>query len=97
MRKELVGTVTEEEKSQIMRLHERQLALKELIFTLKDPEITENKKDELYERVVNDLGRTRNLFDKWWADCSSKYKWKNDEMGGWNIDFKTNEIYLVVE
>lgn len=59
--KKIVGTVTNEEKNEILRLFERRNGLNELALIL----TAEN--DALYEKLVNDLGETGTKFQNWWA------------------------------
>ncbi len=34
-------------------------------------------------------------FQYWWTQMSQKYQWKSSENGHWEINFDTNEIYLI--
>ncbi len=95
MNKEKVGFVTEEEKEEIRVLHERKLALNELIPSLGTGLLSDDKRNEIYEKVLQDMGKTNSLFQAWWNSKSVKYNWKSMENGNWSIDFDTNEIFLV--
>ena len=93
-----IGIVTTEEKEAILILYERRLALQELAITLNNPEFEENSKNELYERIVVDLGKTKVDFERWWEEKSEKYQWKlieDYQEYQWTIDFRTCEISLV--
>lgn len=90
MNKKVVGHVTEEEKSQIQALFERRNGLNELAKILSPDNV------ELYERLVKDLGETTTKFQQWWDDMSTKYQWEGVENGNWEINFKTNEISLII-
>ena len=83
-----VGKVSEEERNQILSLFERKNGLQELAKIL----TTDNQ--ELYEKVVIDLGATNMKFQKWWSDMAQKYRWESAEGGNWEIDFDTCDIYL---
>jgi len=87
--KKLVGQVTEEEKREIQQLFERQNGLNELA------KILTAGNDELYEKLVKDMGKTKQNFQAWWDKMSTQYQWESHENGNWKIDFNTNEIYLV--
>lgn len=89
--KKLVGTVTEEEKNEIQTLFERRNGLNELtkILTVAD--------EVLYEKLVKDMGETGMKFQNWWDRMSNQYQWESVVDGNWEIDFSTNEIYLVYE
>lgn len=89
MDKSLQGKVTEEEKAEIQALFERKNGLTELA------KILPSNNDEMYERVVKDLGATTTAYQSWWDKMSSKYQWKKIETGHWEIDFYTNEVFLV--
>ncbi|MCQ2289300.1 MAG: CXXX repeat peptide modification system protein [Muribaculaceae bacterium] len=89
MKKKLVGQVTVEEKNEIQALFERRNGLNELAMIL-TPE-----KEELYEKLVKDMGETGTKFQQWWNDMAQKYQWESAEGGNWEINFETCEIFLV--
>ncbi len=89
MTKKLVGQVTPEEKDEIQRLFERRNGLNELAMIL-----TPDKED-LYEKLVKDMGETGVRFQQWWNTTSQKYNWEMTENGNWEINFETCEIFLV--
>lgn len=89
MTKKLVGQVTPEEKEEIQRLFERRNGLNELAMIL-TPD-----KEELYEKLVKDMGETGVRFRQWWNTTSQKYNWEMTENGNWEINFETCEIFLV--
>lgn len=91
MSKTKVGQVTEEEKKCIQTLFERRNGLNELA------KIISAENDNLYERFVKDLGETSAKFQQWWDDMYAKYEWKSSDGGNWEIDFQTNEIFLVTK
>lgn len=94
MIRENVGFVTEEEKRTVEKLYERKLALGELMQTINTPSLSNEHKNEIYEKVLADMGKTAAEFNSWWNNMASKYKWKSSEECQWHIDFKTNEIYF---
>lgn len=89
--RKLVGQVTEEEKKEIQSLFERRNGLNELakIVTAAD--------EELYEKLVKDLGETGTRFQQWWDSMAQKYRWESAENGNWEINFESNEIFLVIQ
>ena len=89
MTKKLVGQVTPEEKDEIQRLFERRNGLNELAIIL-TPD-----KEELYEKLVKDMGENNVRFQQWWNTASQKYNWEMTENGNWEINFETCEIFLV--
>ena len=86
--KKLVGKVTVEEKDEILSLYERRNSLTELAGSL----TVDN--EELYEKMVKDLGETGTKFQNWWDRMAEKYQWEGVEGGNWEIDFTTCEIVL---
>lgn len=70
MRKK-VGQVSESEKLQIQQLFERRNGLAELA------KIVTADNDELYNKLVKDMGETSSKFQQWWDDTSSKYNWES--------------------
>lgn len=88
MKKE-VGSVTEKERDEIQTLFERRNGLNELA------QILTPDNDELYERLIKDMGETSTKFQNWWNAMSDKYQWESVENGNWEIDFESCKIYLV--
>ena len=90
MTKKLVGKVTPEERAEIQALFERRNGPNELA------KILTADNNELYEKLVKDMGETGTKFQNWWDRMAEKYKWESAENGNWEINFDTCEIYLVV-
>lgn len=88
MKKE-VGRVTEEERDEIQSLFERRNGLNELA------QILTADNEDLYNRIVKDLGETSSKFQNWWNRMEAKYNWESAENGNWEIDFNDCTIYLV--
>lgn len=88
MRKE-VGYVSVDEKNEIQALFERRNGLNELAGIL----TADN--EELYNRLVKDMGETSSKFQNWWDSMSRKYQWESAPDGSWEIDFNECKIYLV--
>lgn len=89
--KKSVGSVTPEEKNEILSLFERRNGLTELAKVL----TADNA--ELYEKLVKDMGETGTKFQNWWDRMATKYQWESAENGHWEINFETCEIFLVTE
>lgn len=89
MKKKEVGRVTEQERDEIQKLFERRNGLNELANIL----TADNQ--ELYNRMVSDLGETSTKFQNWWNNMAEKYRWESAENGNWEIDFNDCTIYLV--
>lgn len=87
MRK-IVGKVTAEEKNEIQTLFERRNGLNELA------KIVTSDNNELYEKLVKDLGETGTKFQNWWNRMGEKYQWESIDGSNWEIDFDTCNIYL---
>lgn len=87
--KKVVGKVSFEEKEEILKLFERRNGLLELVKILN---VNDN---ELYDKVVIDIGATNIRFQNWWDEMSKKYSWESAIDGNWEIDFQTCEIFLV--
>lgn len=85
----MIGQVTVDEKNEIQTLFERRNGLNELA------KILTPENEELYEKLVKDLGETSTKFQNWWDRMGQKYQWESVEGGNWEINFDTCEIYLV--
>lgn len=91
MNKKVIGQVTTDEKNEIQTLFERRNGLNELakILTIDN--------NELYEKLIKDLGETNSKFQNWWKRMGDKYQWESVEGGNWEIDFETCNIFLVTD
>lgn len=87
--KKIIGKVSEDEKNEIRTLFERRNGLSELA------KIIDISNDELYEKMVADMGMTESRFQDWWNRMSAKYFWEKAEDAQWEIDFNTCEISLI--
>ncbi len=92
--KEDVGIVTEDEKNEVMCLYERIMGLKEMLPALEIKERTGENDENLYDRIIHDLGSTKRKQDEWWIRMSNKYQWKMKTGAHWQINFEDNKIYL---
>jgi len=88
--RKIVGKVTPQENKEIQSLFERRNGLNELA------KILDANDNELYEKLVKDLGETSTKFQHWWDEMSKKYGWEGHPKGNWEINFQTCEITLVV-
>ena len=87
--RKLVGQVTTEEKNEIQALFERRNGLNELA------KIVTAENQDLYEKLVKDMGETGTRFQAWWDTMAEKYQWESADGGNWEINFDTCEIFLV--
>ncbi len=87
--RKVVGQVTPEERDEIQKLFERKNGLAELA------KIVSADNNELYEKLVKDMGETGTKFQKWWDDKAKQYGWESHPKGNWEINFQTSEIILV--
>lgn len=90
MVKRIIGQVSVDEKNEIQTLFERRNGLNELA------KILTVDNNELYERLIKDLGETNSKFRNWWNAMSDKYKWESIDGGSWEIDFETCNIFLII-
>lgn len=86
--KEKVGQVTIEERNEIQQLFERRNGLNELA------KILTPDNDDLYQKLVKDMGETSTRFQNWWDRMGQKYQWKSLPDGNWEINFESCEIFL---
>ncbi len=91
MVKKEIGQVTHEEKDEIQHLFERKNGLNELA------KILTPDNNELYEKLVKDMGETGTKFQDWWNRMGEKYQWESVEGGHWEINFESGNIYLITE
>ena len=89
--RKIVGQVTPEERAEIQALFERKNGLTELA------RIVDASNQELYEKLVKDMGETGTKFQQWWDTKASQYGWESHPKGNWEINFQTCEITLVAK
>ncbi len=94
MSKEILGSVTEEEKQTIERLYERKNALGELMQTMSSPMFSDEQRNKVYDWIVADLGKTNSEYNKWWSDMGLKYNWKIPCGEKLFVDFNTNGVFV---
>lgn len=85
-----VGTLTQEECSNIEELLEKKIALENLLNIVSESQ-------EIYKKVDRDYKIIAEEYEKWWRDTSDKYIWESTENSFWSIDFKSRKVYLVDE
>lgn len=85
-----VGTLTQEECSNIEELLEKKIALENLLKILSESHETYKKVNRDYKKIVEE-------YEKWWRDTSDKYIWESTDNSFWSIDFKFRKVYLVDE
>lgn len=95
MIREKVGQVSITEKNEVLRLHERILALKEVSLTV-DNIIDNEEKERLVKKINIEFATAEKVFSDWWQSKANKYSWKKDQKGRWAIDFNNNDIYLEI-
>ena len=88
--RKLVGQVTPEERNEIQTLFERRNGLNELA------KILTADNNELYEKLVKDLGETNTKYQGWWNRMANKYQWESTNDGNWEINFDTCKVFLNV-
>ncbi|MDR3141389.1 MAG: CXXX repeat peptide modification system protein [Tannerellaceae bacterium] len=88
-----IGQVSEQEKEEIRALSNHKNTLIELSKII---EVNDGNRPQ-YEKSVKDIVEASICFQQWWDDMETKYQWKKHPAGNWEIDFQTNNVYLVVE
>jgi CXXX repeat modification system protein len=83
-----VGEVTEEERDQILRLHEHRNGLEELTMCL-------DESDVLVQRVARDREETAARYSMWWSDTARRYRWESKPDLQWELEFSTRKVFLV--
>ncbi|AEY64487.1 CXXX repeat peptide modification system protein [Clostridium sp. BNL1100] len=94
MTRELVGTVTKEERNELLILFERKIGIEELSATLENDLLSTDKKEIMQDKMISELGKVKQNMQIWWDKMYKKYNWKSIEGYRWNIDFQTCEIFL---
>lgn len=85
-----VGSLTQEECSNIEELLEKKIALENLLKILSESQ-------EIYKKVDRDYKNIVEEYEKWWRDTFDKYIWESTDNSFRSIDFKSRKVYLVDE
>ena len=56
----------------------------------------DDQQNELYEKLVKDLGETNTKYQGWWNRMANKYQWESTNDGNWEINFDTCKVFLNV-
>jgi CXXX repeat modification system protein len=91
---QVIGKITESEKEEINQLYLKKTALMELLYGIKNIKRFDENIDELYEKVVKDLGETTEQYTNWFASKKEKYQWETHANYSFTVLFKTNEVAL---
>jgi len=93
----VLGKITEIEKRDITQLMGRKGALEDLFIVLgRQAEIgVEANTAQLYERIVNDMQQVKSEISDWWITVSTSHSWEYGPSNVWNINFDTDEVFLV--
>ena len=89
--RKVVGQVTPEESAEIQALFERKNGLAELA------KIINADNNDLYEKLVKDMGETSSKFQQWWDEKALQYGWESHPKGHLEINFQSGEISLVIK
>jgi CXXX repeat modification system protein len=78
-----LGILDYQENESIRLIFYRKKALEELFASSK--RIKED--GELFERIIQEMAKSKYEMERWWLDISQKYSWSLD-------NFETSEIFL---
>lgn len=90
-----VGQIVESEKKDMLNIYEKINALNELQLSIKDYEMDERKKQQLINKINNDINQTEKNFLDNWLILINKYKWKVEKNNKLKLDFNTNLVYII--
>ena len=90
-----VCIVTTEERDKILQLYERKNGLKELFLSLKSFTEEDLQENHLYNKLIDDMGKTQQEYQAWWDTIVEKYELQKRDGYHWQIKFESREIFLV--
>lgn len=88
-----IGQVSDDERDEIRRLHERRTGLYELLLTVDSPDLSPEEQEALRTSIDEDLVRTNARFEGWWQRAGGKYNLEGAGHGRWMLNFETNELW----
>lgn len=91
-----IGTVSEEEKVDIKKVHTKLLALENLEGTLNRTDLLIEDFEKLKHSLNIDLSNANQLEEKWWLKMIDKYKWDKTCKNQYRIYFDSNKVYKIL-
>jgi CXXX repeat modification system protein len=86
--------LSKDEKEEIYNIFIRKTALAELLSGYGNLKASGVDVNELYERVLKDMGATMEKYNLWFEAKKSQYKWETQQGYKYSINFLNNEVLL---
>ncbi|HGG0416297.1 CXXX repeat peptide modification system protein [Clostridium botulinum] len=86
--------ILENERDEIQMLFERLASLNALAATLSDARLEIDEQNWFYNKLINDLTKTRKKFDIWWDRSCEKYKLNLEDRHKYAVDFENKAIVI---
>ncbi len=91
----LLGTLEENEKSEIEEIYYRRVTLENMILVLQERgNMEESGSESLYQRLVQDMSETIKRMQDWWNKTSTYHGWEYRRENNWEVKFDSGEVYL---
>jgi len=87
-----IAMVSDEERDEIQMLFERKNGLSELLKSVVDMKQQGDNIDIIYDKLVQDMGKTNLKYKLWWDKIIDKYKLQNYKISQLRIDFQSKKI-----
>ncbi len=92
--KELIGTVTEEERNDMRELYEKKMGLDDLPRSLESVVLSQETKKIIYEKIMIESQKIKTDAQAWLNKMYEKYHWKKEEVKDWHVNFETGELFF---
>ncbi|EPY2291137.1 CXXX repeat peptide modification system protein [Clostridium sporogenes] len=86
--------ILENERDEIQMLFERLASLNALAATLSDARLEIDEQNWFYNKLINDLTKTRKKFDIWWDRSCEKYELNLEDRHKYVVDFENKAIVI---
>ncbi|NFD29176.1 CXXX repeat peptide modification system protein [Clostridium botulinum] len=92
MKREILASITEEERNEIMNQFENINSLKSLLITLTESQLDIDKNNWFYNKLRSDFSNATKSYNLWWTNISKKYNlnYATSKLG---VDFDKQVIY----
>ena len=92
---DLIVKLTEEERDAIADINEKLSSLTSLSRTLCEENVVYNENSDFYDRIMEDLNKTRSEYNNWWKEIAAKYNLQPDRLDKYYVNFISCGIYLL--
>lgn len=86
--------LSDEECKRLESLNLKKETLNELFITLSRNNLSDEQREKMYQRVIQDMEKVKAQMNLWWQAISEKYELVSRDDYQWQVNFSTKEIVI---